>query len=418
MHMRHTCKESYRVHFHDSALCRGGASPCCFHHSHDGISLVVHGDDFTALSTDEGPDYLEEGVPRFFECELKGEIGHGAGDLAEMRVLNGVLRICPEGLLYEPDPRHVELAAKSFNFEAKNTKPSSTTGKTPTHKIPHDDEYVDSLGDILPPPLRVARSQCSKVTFNDDPETLSIPSFDCPMSQRQLLVVPLGPRDAVAIFHGHDMYTGLPGRDVQQLKQISCPHPVRARRFRLKRSVIEGPLWEMQTSDAIAAMAKHKRKGLRGVGVKAAKATERMLASQDLLGPTEATGFRARAAGANCLALDKPDVSFATKDPCRCFAAPNSTAVEAFKRLVKYLVTRPRLVWEFFNEQPCSELTTSVDADYAGCLVTRRSTSGGVAQRSKHLLKHWSATQPTMTLSSGEAEFEGGYAKVQAQLLD
>ena len=52
-------------------------------------------------------------------------------------------------------------------------------------------------------------------------------------------------------------------------------------------------------------------------------------------------------------------------------------------------------------------LTTSVDTDFAGCLETRRSTSGGVAQRGMHLIKHWSTTQSSVTLSSAEAELTG-----------
>ena len=48
-----------------------------------------------------------------------------------------------------------------------------------------------------------------------------------------------------------------------------------------------------------------------------------------------------------------------------------------------------------------------VDTDFAGCKNTRRSTSGGCAIRGTHLLKHWSSTQKTVTLSSGEAELAG-----------
>ena len=48
-----------------------------------------------------------------------------------------------------------------------------------------------------------------------------------------------------------------------------------------------------------------------------------------------------------------------------------------------------------------------VDTDYAGCLATRRSTSGGAALRGAHLIKHWSITQGYVTLSSAEAELNG-----------
>ena len=48
-----------------------------------------------------------------------------------------------------------------------------------------------------------------------------------------------------------------------------------------------------------------------------------------------------------------------------------------------------------------------VDTDFAGCRVTRRSTNGGTMMRGTHCLKHWSTTQPTIALSSGEAELGG-----------
>ena len=48
-----------------------------------------------------------------------------------------------------------------------------------------------------------------------------------------------------------------------------------------------------------------------------------------------------------------------------------------------------------------------VDTDFAGCHVTRRSTSGGAACHGEHLIKHWSNTQPTVALTSAEAELTG-----------
>ena len=48
-----------------------------------------------------------------------------------------------------------------------------------------------------------------------------------------------------------------------------------------------------------------------------------------------------------------------------------------------------------------------MDTDFAGCMATRRSTSGGVAIRGTHLIKHWSCTQRAVTLSSAEAELYG-----------
>ena len=50
-----------------------------------------------------------------------------------------------------------------------------------------------------------------------------------------------------------------------------------------------------------------------------------------------------------------------------------------------------------------------VDTDFGGCLTTRRSTSGKMAMKGLHPIKHWSTTQTTIALSSGEAELGGIY---------
>ena len=48
-----------------------------------------------------------------------------------------------------------------------------------------------------------------------------------------------------------------------------------------------------------------------------------------------------------------------------------------------------------------------VDTDHAGCLETRKSTSGGIVMHGWHNIKTWSATQQVIALSSGEAEYYG-----------
>ena len=39
-----------------------------------GVSVVVHGDDFTALGTPDGLDKYEQGMAEAFECKLKGAV--------------------------------------------------------------------------------------------------------------------------------------------------------------------------------------------------------------------------------------------------------------------------------------------------------------------------------------------------------
>ena len=61
--------------------------------------------------------------------------------------------------------------------------------------------------------------------------------------------------------------------------------------------------------------------------------------------------------------------------------------------------------------QSADRIDTYSDTDWAGCLRTRKSTSGGCILRGKHLLKSWSKSHGLVALSSGESEL---YAVVKA----
>lgn len=87
-------------------------------------------------------------------------------------------------------------------------------------------------------------------------------------------------------------------------------------------------------------------------------------------------------------------------------SAPTELAWAALKRLGRYLLGRPRLVYRY-PFQSADTVDCYSDTDWAGCPKTRKSTSGGVILLGQHILKTYSSTQPTVSLSSGEAEFYG-----------
>ena len=132
------------------------------------------------------------------------------------------------------------------------------------------------------------------------------------------------------------------------------------------------------------------------------------------LGSAETALFRATAARANYLALDRPEVAFAAKELCRRMSAPRRKDKAALRRLCLYLLGVPRVVYHFKPLPAGLPLQVHADTDFAGCIQTRRSTSGGCASRGGHLLKHWSTTQKAITLSSGEAEL-GGVVKAATE---
>ena len=107
------------------------------------------------------------------------------------------------------------------------------------------------------------------------------------------------------------------------------------------------------------------------------------------------------------LAQDRPDIQFAVKELARSMATPDELAWQALKRLGRYLVYRPRLVLTYAPQYGATFMDARVDSDHAGCLRTRRSTNGGALMHGRHAVKTWAATQATIALSSGEAEYYG-----------
>ena len=135
---------------------------------------------------------------------------------------------------------------------------------------------------------------------------------------------------------------------------------------------------------------------------------ERAKALEDgSLTPESATTYRAMSARGNYLSQDRSDIQFAVKQLSKDMSSPNEGNYQALKRLGRYLSGKKRLVYQYPWQTAVEGLDIYADTDHAGCLRTRKSTSGGCAMLGAHMLKSWSSTQPTITLSSGEAELQG-----------
>ena len=107
---------------------------------------------------------------------------------------------------------------------------------------------------------------------------------------------------------------------------------------------------------------------------------------------TEVHSFRSTVVRANYVALDRPDVAFATKDLRRRMSAPTRADVSALRRISGSAPFCVRVSVVIRGE--------FVDIDFAGCLAIRRSTFGGAAMRRLHLVKHWRWSQKAATPSS------------------
>ena len=65
------------------------------------------------------------------------------------------------------------------------------------------------------------------------------------------------------------------------------------------------------------------------------------------------------------------------------------------------------MVTEFPLQEFVNGINVFTDTDHAGCLLTRKSTTGFTVLLGKHTLRHGSKLQSTISLSSGESKFYG-----------
>lgn len=122
-------------------------------------------------------------------------------------------------------------------------------------------------------------------------------------------------------------------------------------------------------------------------------------AETEALMGAEATRFRVVAARASYLSGDRPDIQYEVKEICRRMAKPVRGDWEKPVRLGRYLKGAPRCVKCYGWQGDGAARTGCSDSDLAGCRTTGKSTSGGIGQLGSRLIKSWSRTQDSVTLS-------------------
>jgi len=97
------------------------------------------------------------------------------------------------------------------------------------------------------------------------------------------------------------------------------------------------------------------------------------------------------------MSSDRFDIAYTVNGLCRRMSQLDTGDQAALKRLGRYLLDKPRVII-YFPWQEAELLTVMTDSDWAGCPRIRKSTSGGLVMRGRHLIKHWCATVPRRRL--------------------
>jgi len=105
------------------------------------------------------------------------------------------------------------------------------------------------------------------------------------------------------------------------------------------------------------------------------------------------------------IVLDQPEAQYAVGVLARGMQAPTSLDLWRLKRVIRYLLGRGRMVSMYSVAEDPTELVVYTDADWAGDLHSRRSTSGGIILLGDTWCTSWSRLQAVTALSSAEAEY-------------
>ena len=156
------------------------------------------------------------------------------------------------------------------------------------------------------------------------------------------------------------------------------------------------------------ALESMKLNGAKGVDSPRVRRTEEQttqIENSEKLTSAESTVYRSLAMKLAYVAQDRVDIAEAVKCLTRHMKEPRSGHMQELKRLGRYLVKNRRCVLTYARQTSDETLQVHVDSDWAGDLLGRKSTTGVIVRRGKHLLRHMSCLQTLVALSSGEPEY-------------
>ncbi|GJV36375.1 retrovirus-related pol polyprotein from transposon TNT 1-94 [Tanacetum coccineum] len=162
-----------------------------------------------------------------------------------------------------------------------------------------------------------------------------------------------------------------------------------------------------QAKYALEILKKHNMDNCHSIGTPLA--TKPKL-DVDLSGePVDQSDYRSKIGSLMYLTSSRPDLVQAVCYCARYQARPTQKHLKEVKRIFKYLKGTINMgLW--YPKDSGFELTAFSDADHAGCLDTRKSTSGGIQFLGDKLVSWMSKKQNCTAMSSAEAEYRGRYS--------
>lgn len=128
--------------------------------------------------------------------------------------------------------------------------------------------------------------------------------------------------------------------------------------------------------------------------------------AMDILEPAKAQEATRAGGIATYLALDRPDICFATRSATKDMSAPKVRMMIKLHRLARYLACVPELIWKYDYQKSPGTLITRTDADWAGPDAEgQKCHTCVVIKHGKHFIDFICTGQKVVALSSAESEF-------------
>ncbi|XP_024172401.1 uncharacterized mitochondrial protein AtMg00810-like [Rosa chinensis] len=117
------------------------------------------------------------------------------------------------------------------------------------------------------------------------------------------------------------------------------------------------------------------------------------------------TSFREMVGSLQYLTITRPDIAFAVNSVSQFMSQPRAPHLIAAKCILCYVKGTLGHGLHFSPQRQLAHLSAYSDADWAGCLESRRSMSGYLIYLSNTLVSWCSKKQPTISHSSAESEY-------------
>jgi hypothetical protein len=122
------------------------------------------------------------------------------------------------------------------------------------------------------------------------------------------------------------------------------------------------------------------------------------------LSAADASDYRSMVGALQYLTITRPDLQYAMQQACLFMHAPTTAHQALVKRILRY-VRGSSSFGLHLRRSSRADLVAYSDADWVGCLDTRRSTSGFCVFMGDALVSWSSKRQTTVSRSSAEAEY-------------